>query len=292
MNARENPMQDWRQRITPEVCRQYAEDGVVYLPQLIDPEWLLLIDLGIQRILNSGSPYIQTFFKGLPGEFKDMVRHFDSTPEFQRLLYDSPIADMVGQVIGSDNVWLLFGHVFVKDAGACRRTPWHQDLPYWPVAGKQICSMWITLDPIPKAECLEFIPGSHRGTMYDGFNPRRAAEDPTLPFYGKDLPRLPDIEAEREKWNIVAFDIEPGDVVLLHPGVLHGGGHTTEGRRRRTLSVRLYGDDVVYAERPDSHPTVPLTPGLSSHLRPGDKLRAPWYPRLRPLPEDVAAAWR
>ena len=73
---------DWRQRITPEDCRQYAQDGVVYLPKLIDPEWLLLIDLGIQRILASGSPDIQTFFKGLPGEFKDMVRHFDSTPEF------------------------------------------------------------------------------------------------------------------------------------------------------------------------------------------------------------------
>jgi hypothetical protein len=87
---------------------------------------------------------------------------------------------MVGQVIRSEHVWLLFDHVFVKNAGACRRTPWHQDLP-----------------------------------------------------------RLPDIEAEREKWNIVAFDIEPGVGVLLHPGVLHGGGHTSEGRQRRTLSVRL-----------------------------------------------------
>lgn len=282
---------DWQSLITAEVREQYREDGVVFLPQALHRDWLQLIELGIQRILHSGSPYIQTFFPGLPGEFKDMVRHFDVTPEFQRLLYDSPIADMIGEVIDSEQVWLLFDHVFVKEGGDCRRTPWHQDLPYWPIAGEQVCSMWITLDPIPKKECLEFIPGSHRQTMYDGFDPRQAATDPTLPFYGKDLPRLPDIEAERERWNIVSFDIEPGDVVLLHPGVLHGGGQTEGGRRRRTLSVRLYGEDIVYATRPDTRPTAPLTPGLAQRLQPGDKLRAPWYPRLRPLPAEVAAAW-
>ncbi|MBI1179502.1 MAG: hypothetical protein GC201_03025 [Alphaproteobacteria bacterium] len=277
--------------ITPEVIDAYRRDGVVYLSQAIHPEWLTLIDYGIQRILNSGSPNIQTFFKGLPGEFKDMVRHFAVTPEFQRLLYDSPIADMIARLIGSENVWLLFDHVFVKEGGYCRRTPWHQDLPYWPVAGEQIASMWITLDPIPKQECLEFVPGSHRRTIYDGFSPADAAEDPTKGFYGKELPRLPDIEQERDKWDIVSFDITPGDVVLLHPGVLHGGGHTTEGRRRRTLSVRLYGDDIVFATRPDSRPTVPLTPGLKLKLKPGDPLRSPYYPRIRPLPERQAAAW-
>ena len=28
--------------ITPEVIRQYQEDGIVYLPQALAPEWLLL----------------------------------------------------------------------------------------------------------------------------------------------------------------------------------------------------------------------------------------------------------
>lgn len=270
--------------ITPEVQETYRRDGVVFLPQVLDPEWLLLIEMGIARIMGSGSPTIQRFFRGLPGEFVDAVRHFAVTPEFQRLLYDSPIADMIARLIGSPRIWLLFDHVFVKDGGPCRKTPWHQDLPYWPVAGEQIASMWITIDPIPKAECLEFVPGSHRAIMYDGFNPSEAARDPTVPFYGKDLPRLPDIEAERDKWPIVSWDITPGDVVLLHPGVLHGGGHTTEGRRRRTLSVRLYGEDIVYAERPSTRPTVPLTPGLKLKLKPGDPLRSPYYPRIRPVP--------
>ena len=94
--------------ITPEVIETYRRDGVVFLKQALDPEWLTLIEYGIRRVQHSGSPNIQTFFPGEPGEFQDMVRHFAVTPEFQRLLYDSPIADMAARVLGSENIWLLF----------------------------------------------------------------------------------------------------------------------------------------------------------------------------------------
>lgn len=282
----------WSDRFGPELQNQYATDGVVLLPQLIEPAWLALIELGINRIVE-GSGRKSVFYAGDPGQFIDTTRNFDATPEFQRLLYDSPLADMVLQLFGTDRVWLLFDHVFVKDGGSerapTRPTPWHQDLPYWPVAGSQLASFWITLDPISERECLEFVRGSHLETIYDGFDPRRCLEDPTLPYYGTGFPPLPDIEAQREQFDIVSFDITPGDVVLLHPAVLHGGGPTTAGQRRRTLSVRFFGPDVVYAERPASRPTAPYTPGLELTLQPGDPLRHPYYPRLRPLPAHQRA---
>ncbi len=269
--------------ITPDVITNYARDGVVYLPQALHPEWLMLIELGLQRVLGNGGQAKHKFFDDLPGEFLETVRNVEVTPELQRLVFDSPIADMIAVLIGSPDIWLYSDEFFIKGGGA-RRTPWHQDLPYWPMAGDQVASMWITLDPVSKQECLEFVPGSHRGTMFDGFNPGRVAEDPTLPFYGEGLPPLPDIEAERDQWDIVSWDITPGDVVLVHPGVLHGGGPTGPQSRRRTLTVRCYGADIVYAARPPTRPTVPLTPGLSLALQPGDPLRHPWYPRLRPKP--------
>lgn len=278
---------EWQSRFTPELAEQYRTDGVVFLPQLLEPGWLQLIELGINRIVG-GSGRKSKFFAGEEGEFIDTTRNFDLTPEFQRLLYDSPMADMIQALFGIDRVWLLFDHVFVKDGGpdrnATRRTPWHQDLPYWPVAGTQLASFWITLDPIPKDECLEFVRGSHNETIYDGFDPSRAGEDPTLPFYGEGFPRLPDIDGNRDDFDIVSWDITPGDVVLLHPAVLHGGGHTSAGRRRRTLSARFFGPDVVYADRPKTRATAPYTPGLELVLKPGDPLRHPYYPRLRPLP--------
>ena len=275
--------------ITPEVRQAYDRDGVVLLPGALHPEWLLLIELGLQRVMANAGQQKHLFFEGHEGEFVETIRNTEVTPELQRLVYDSPVADVIGSLIGSENIWLYSDEFFVKEGGDCERTPWHQDTPYWPVDGNQIASMWISLDPLAKDECLEYVAGSHQGTIFDGFSPSKVLEDPTAPHYGQDLPPLPDIEANRSDFNIVSWDITPGDVIVAHPSVLHGGGPTGPTGKRRAITIRCYGDDIVYAERPPTRPTVPLTPGLSLSLKPGDPLRSPWYPRLRPVPEDQQA---
>ena len=50
-------------------------------------------------------------------------------------------------------------------------------------------------------------------------------------------------------------------------------------------------NDICYATRPDTKPTVPLTPGLSLSLNEGDPLRSPWYPRVRPIPDHLKSEW-
>lgn len=282
---------DWPSLITPELVDQFNRDGVVMLPQALHPEWLLAIELALGRIMGDAGQTKHKFFEGLPGEFTETIRNFDVAPELQRMIYDSPVADIIGAIIGSENIWYYSDEFFVKQGGACERTPWHQDTPYWPLEGKQIASAWISLDPLPKSECLEYVAGTHLGPMFDGFSPPDVAEDPTLPHYGEDLPRLPDIEADRDAFNIVSWDITPGDVIIAHPSVLHGGGPTSVNSQRRAITIRCYGDDIVFATRPPTRPTVPLTPGLSLSLKPGDPLRSPYYPRLRPLPEQLQALW-
>ncbi len=271
------------QLISDEIVDAYRRDGVVVVRQALDAEWLMLIEMGLARALGDAGTVKHRFFADTPGEFLETVRNFDYVVEIRRLLYDSPLADMMARLMGSANVWYYSDEFFIKDAGGCARTPWHQDTPYFPVAGEQLCSVWITLDPLTRDECLEFIPGSHKATMYDGFNPQKP-EDPSSGFYGEGLPILPDIEANRASFEIAAWDLEPGDLIFSSPSTIHGGGPTHSNSRRRALAFRCYGDDVVFATRPPSRPTVPLTPGLGQYLEPGDPLRSPWYPRLRPVP--------
>ncbi len=273
--------------ITDEMREQYSKDGVVFLKQALHPEWLMLIEQGLNRILSDSAQTKFKFYEDQPGQFLETVRNMETTPEIQTLIYHSPIADMIGALVGSENVWYYSDEFFIKDGGGAGRTPWHQDMPYFPIEGEQVASIWISLDPLRKEECLEMIPGSHRETRYDGFDPMAVNDDPTKPYYGKELPPLPDIEAERDKWNIVSFPIEPGDVIFLHPAVLHGGGPTLTNGRRRAITIRLYGDDITFAERPSSKPYAPFTPGLSQTLEHGEPLRGPWYPRLRPLPQHI-----
>lgn len=289
---RREPVADPVGLVTDEVKERFAADGVVHLANALHPEWLLLLELGLQRVMASAGQQKHLFFEGSEGEFIETLRNFDAIPEIERLVYDSPVAELIGAMIDSQNLWYYSDEFFVKQGGNCNRTPWHQDLPYWPMAGDQIASAWISLDPLPASECLEYVRGSHRGPMFDGFDPSRVLEDPTLPHYGQDLPPLPDIEADRDAFDIVSWDIAPGDVILAHPGVLHGGGPTGPAGRRRAITIRMYGDDITYAERPPTRPTVPLTPGLSLSLEPGDPLRSPWYPRIRPIPDEVRARWQ
>ena len=49
----------------------------------------------------------------------------------------------------------------VKEPYTMKLTPWHADMPYYFVNGKQTVSMWIPLEPVDKKTSLKFIAGSH-----------------------------------------------------------------------------------------------------------------------------------
>jgi ectoine hydroxylase-related dioxygenase (phytanoyl-CoA dioxygenase family) len=185
--------------------------------------------------------------------------------------------------------------VFLKEGGESRRTPWHQDSSYLPIDGPDIAVMWISFEPVAKENALELVRGSHRGVTYDGS--RFDINDDTAPLYGKDaLPRLPNIEAERASWDIVSWAVKPGDVLVFHTGMLHGGAATHGNIRRRTLSLRFFGDESFYKLRPtDVEATTPpfrREPGkedtrhalakVGETLKAGERFRHPEFLKLRP----------
>jgi ectoine hydroxylase-related dioxygenase (phytanoyl-CoA dioxygenase family) len=156
---------------------------------------------------------------------------------------------MVRRLWDVEDLWYLGEQLFLKEGGNSRRTPWHQDTSYLRMMGSQLVAVWLSLDPLPKAHSLEMVRGSHLGTLYNGS--AFAAHDDTAPLYKRSLlPRLPDIQARRDEFDIVAWDVEPGDLLVFHLDMLHGGAGTVPGLRRRTLSLRFLGPDVVFDGRP------------------------------------------
>ena len=182
-------------------------------------------------------------------------------------IFDSPLGLIGQRLMGSRQVRLYHDHLLVKEPGTRQRTPWHQDTPYLPVGGNDLAVIWISFDDVDRDSTLEFVKQSHRGTLFDGsrFDP----DDDTAPLYDHpDYPRLPDIEANRDLYPIVGWPCSPGDVIVFHPSMLHGGGATSGCQRRRTLSLRYFGEDAVIAERPGAkvaNPSKDLHP--LHHLR-------------------------
>ena len=81
--------------ITDEIVDAYRRDGVVLVRQALDPEWLMLLEMGLARALGDAGMVKHRFFADTPGEFQETVRNFDYVVEIRRLLYDSPLADMM-----------------------------------------------------------------------------------------------------------------------------------------------------------------------------------------------------
>ena len=89
------------------------------------------------------------------------------------------------------------------------------------VRGSQLVACWISLDALLKQHCLEFVRGPHRGVLYNGSTV--AADDETAPLYRHSpLPRLTEVLARRDDFDIVSWNAPPGDVIVFHLGVPHG----------------------------------------------------------------------
>ena len=243
-----NPFEAWSE--------QYAQDGVVVLKGVLDANALRLVEDAWTWSYGRKSPNLQDFSARDDEEFIADTGYSLREPVYRDLLESSPIADVARGLFGGESpAWFMGEQVFMKQGpSGTRRTPWHQDTPYGNFEGPKLVAIWIPLDPLPREGSLEVVRGSHRGRTYNGS--RFEPGDDTAPLYPDSaLPRIPDIESERDQWDIVGSALEPGDLMAFHIGCLHAGGGTPPGRRRRSLVVRFLGDDVVWVERNETpHP--------------------------------------
>ena len=280
--------------IDPSSLRtRFQQDGVVFMPGVLDAPTLELARECFEWTLAHPGPGAGPVLLGTPGTFYQDQANPDCFPAYRRFLRDTVVADLAATLFGCENIWLMYEQIWLKDGADTRRTPWHQDLPYLPASGEHLAVMWTNLDAVEKDYSLEFIAGSHRGPLYNpsAFNPDDEAANL---FDPAEWPPLPAIEQARGDFPIVSWAMQPGDVVVFHPAIIHGGAPTRAGVRRRTLSLRFFGDDAWVAERP--HDGMANVDGLKhddggrhplkkmAQARHGTPFRHEDFPRLRPLP--------
>jgi hypothetical protein len=236
----------------PDGCRdRYREDGVVIIRQALDSAAMNLIDQTYNWRLENLGPLAQKLYPDSGGLFLQDTGDFSKVPVFGELYKRTPIPKIVSELFESADIWHVEDQLFLKEGGTgdARRTPWHQDISYHQFAGTKSATIWISLDDIDEHTALEVVRGSHRGPLYNGS--ALDSRDDTAPLYGDGpLPRLPNIQANRDNWDIVTCILKRGDLLIFTANTLHGGGSVPRGRRRRTLTLRLMGDDIVRAYRP------------------------------------------
>ncbi len=215
----------------------YQKDGVVVVRQALSGEWLERLRCATDAELKRGERYFA--YRNLrtkPGSFKDFC-------------LESGVGRLVAEIGRSSWTSLVFDTIFVKEPGSQTRTGWHTDQPYWPIAGP-IITTWIALDPVDADNgAMEFIRGSHAwGKKFRPFLTDQAGE--FVEYICKDDPQycdMPNFEAERDRYDIVNWDLEPGDLLAFDGFMVHSAmGNRTATRRRRGYAVRFALDRAVY----------------------------------------------
>jgi ectoine hydroxylase-related dioxygenase (phytanoyl-CoA dioxygenase family) len=237
----------------------YARDGVVCIRNAFPQPWLDFLATAVEEAMSTPGPHAEEYTpKGGAGRFFGDLEMAERLPKFRRFVLESPAARIAAGVMGATRVHFFYDQLLVKEPGTAERTPWHQDQPYWAVSGRQVCSVWVALDPVPKDVSVEYVAGSH---LWPEFSPYHFADG--TPYAGTDLPPLPDIGAERADHRILSFAMEPGDCLVFQAMIVHGAPGNSGRHRRRALSVRYTGNDARYRRRAGEVAIPTLDPGLA-----------------------------
>lgn len=257
----------------------YRRDGVVLIKGAFEPAWIeyLKDSWNRTRQLSAEETYV------LPDEFlaqdpdlKEEIEAIKSehseqrrlyteqaegfirckymrwwVPEIEKFVLESPAAELIGRVIGSEKVRYFIDAMFMKEAGCDTKTYWHSDQSAWPVTGVQVPTMWMPLLPVDaELSSLEYIAGSHLQEDLSWPNTVNAKK------IGRPTDRTEYFDWEQRRsdpnFRFVAYDMEPGDAVILHPAMYHGGGANLHPSQPRiALSTRWFGDDIRWNPLPE-----------------------------------------
>jgi len=280
-----------RRPVTDEEIAAFWRDGVVCLRDILPTESVLAMADPIDRMLAADEAADLTAMadalesgagatrladetvvaSGVArGRFRGGTDHWCVHAEFAEFATASAVPTVVAELLRSEHVWLYEDSVLVKEPGTQERTGYHQDMAYFHLDGENVCTTWIPLDEVDDSTgAVLYVLGSHLDDTE--YRPNMFVSDMQLPgTVGEAVPDYSTIADAR----IVSFETGPGDLVVHHARTIHGAGaNASATRRRRAISIRYAGDDVVFRRRVGA-PEKPHHAGLSD----GAPLAPPAFP--------------
>ena len=193
----------------------------------------------------------------------------------------SELPHLVAELIGASELSFFEDTVFAREPYTPAITAMHQDLDFFNVGeqGRKVI-VWVALDKCsPENGVTRYVRGSHKWGQTYAANLFFS----TTPMPDSEHPRLPDIDANLDQYDIVEFDVNPGDVIIHDVMTVHGAGGNPTDRPRFAISFRYCDQDTRVLMRPGA---IPQT-GLTCAQKTGDRLHPDDYPVVWKAPSMV-----
>ena len=211
-------------KLSEDQIRHFAEFGYLICQSGIDDSLLKRLDDQVDNWIEQSRQHESNFGTTVDGKarFDLEVGHTRETPKlrrvanpvdvsenFQEVLWDSPMVDMVAQLIGPS---IRFHHckLNVKLPGMETVVYYHQDHSYDPHTNDDMLAILLMLDDATeKNGCLRVVPGSHK-KRYSHFQKGEYVGAIDSSF--------------NEEFNRLAVPIvaSRGDVCFMHTWTVHG----------------------------------------------------------------------
>lgn len=202
---------------------KYSEEGFLHLPSVLDGSALAAIHEGISEILRQEK------------EAKAGQPHFEKANRYRRftlgLHYRNPavgayirhpVFAALGRALLGDDVDLYFSSTLTKSEGRNAGVDWHQDIIYDPKRHEERFLCWTSITAsFPENGGLSVIPGSHR----NGILPHEPSHS-----YENDL-----MVSGAGTEAAVPMRLAAGDILVLHPLLVHGSPENASGGDRMAL---------------------------------------------------------
>jgi len=282
------PSIDAQSLVSHADAAQLEEDGAIVLRDAFPNVWVQTLRAAAERNLSNPGPLCDEHARaqGSGGRFHDDQFLWRRHPEFEAYVRRSGAAQIAARAMGSRSANILYDQLFVKEPGTSAPTPWHNDTSYWPLEGKQICSIWLALDMVPAGRGLCYVRGSHKWQLRHAITNFSGGDHSAKNVYGgaASLEPVPDIDAgaARGEYELLRWDMEPGDILIFYSATMHGGpgNSSSKGQRRRGYATRWCGDDVVFVERAGTMNDGWKAAGFDSGLKPGQSITCDLHPNI------------
>ena len=257
--------------LSKKQIEDYENLGAIVVKDIFK-DWVEPLRIGFKKVLDNPSKHGRENVSDGKGRFFEDYCNWERIKEFKDCIFNSPAAKIVAEATKSKSAQIFHEHIFLKEAGTYKETPWHQDMPYYCVDGNNTGSFWIPLDNVEKENNLRLILGSHKWPRL--VRPTKWSNDQSWYNDDKSFMDLPNINDFKN--DIFIPELNLGDAVLFNFKIVHGSSSNKTSKSRRAFSMRFIGEDVRFIDR--GGPTSPPFDGIN--LKSGDLMREDWFPKV------------
>ncbi len=221
---------------TASMVTQVEQDGYVILRGVLDDE-----------LIGEAQAHIDWLIERHPDLRPEQLDHQLMTHDafWVRLVSDPRLLDIIEPFLGP-NIALFASHYIAKQPYTGKAVPWHQDGSYWPLEPMDVITVWLAVDRSDEENgCMKVIPGTHTDTLLPTDEMVQQGDD-SLFDIGMDSDRVEDTAA-------VSMVLDPGDISIHHPNIVHGSHANSSPRWRRGLTIRYMPATTRILSDPPHH---------------------------------------